>query len=353
MGLRRGGKAAEEEAAKSRPVFGRAEFFNIKNDGDSVIFRLLDGDQEWIYVKQHSYVPTKGAPPDADEKAKTDWPKRQGAVCRKDPAFKGIHSDCYICDHMKKDDGKSYRPTVRLWARVIIREAVQGTQAMVEQGQIRENQVGKTVGYRDLMVEEPEVDKDGNETGKTIRHPKIVVANMSVDNFFGALQGYAEAYADEGGILNRDFTVTRSGTGTDTTYKFAPRNPTLNFDLADPEVKAQYEIFAGQAHLSEEQLEKMVEDRASDDFYARYFDPTKPFPVSKAKKKDGEGSGSAAGAPVEQQAKPAEDPVTQEKLAAMRDRVRGGNRVPGDATPASTETPASEPAAAGAVNFGS
>lgn len=353
MGLRRGGKAAEEEAAKNRPVFGRAEFFSLKNDGDSAIFRLLDGPNAWIFVKQHSYVTTKGAPPDSDEKTKDSWPSRTGAVCRKDPAFKGVHSDCYICDSMKKDDGKSYRPTVRLWARLIMREAVQGTEEMAGAGQIQAHQVGKVVGYRDLMVEEPELDKEGNETGKTVRHPKIVVANMSIDNFFGALQGYAEAYEDEGGILNRDFTVTRSGAGTDTTYKFAPRNPTTNFDLADPEIKAQYEVFAGQAHLSEEQLERMIEDRASDDFYARYFDPTKPFPVSKSKKKDGEGGGPAGGAPAAEQAKPVEDAVTQDKLAAMRDRVRGGNRNPAEDAPA-TPPVASEPAAAaGVVNFGS
>jgi hypothetical protein len=330
MALRRGAKGAEEEAKKAKISFGRVEYFKL-TDGDTITVRLIDGPDDWVYTNQHSFVPTKGAPPDADEATKKKWPQRMGAVCRRDEAFKDKYIDCCICDEMTNPNNKSgkYTAPVRLWGRMVIREAVTGTAAMVQEGLIDESKVGKVVGYRDEMVDEAETDKDGKETGKVIRRPKIVVANLSLDNFFGILEGFAEAYADEGGILNRDIVITRKGTDTDTTYQLTPKSPTPGFDLADPKTKQQYEEFAAQAHLSVEDLERLIEDLASDDFYARYFDVTKPFPASKKKSTDG---GSAGGAPATQQAKPVEDAATQDALAAMRARVRGGNATPATET---------------------
>jgi hypothetical protein len=327
VALRRGAKGAEEEAKKAKVNFGRGEYFRLA-DGDTTTFRLIDGPDDWIYTNQHSFVPTKGAPPDADEAIKAKWPARMGAVCRKDDAFKEKYTECCICDRMTNPKNKSgkYTAPVRLWGRMVIREAVLGTDEMVEAGQITKEKVGKVVGYRDKMVDEAETDKEGKETGKVIRRPKIVVANLSLDNFFGVLDGFAEAYADEGGILNRDIVVTRKGSDTDTTYQLTPKSPTVGFDLADPKIKAQYEEFAAQAHLSQEDLESMIEGLASDDFYDRYFDKDRPFPVSK--KKAGEGGGSAEGAPAAQQEKPVEDAATQDALEAMRNRVRGGNSQP-------------------------
>jgi hypothetical protein len=345
MGLRRGAAAAEEEAKKSRTNFGRAEYFRLK-DGESITFRLIDGPDDWIFTNQHGFVPTKGAPPDADEKTKANWPKRMGAVCRKDKAFDGKYADCYIDTMIDERSGKSFKAPVRLWARLLIRQPVAGTEQMVADGLIQPHQVGKTVGFQDEIVEEAETDKEGKETGKTIRHPKIVVANLSLDNFFGALQGYADFYAEEGGILNRDITVARKGENTDTEYNFAPRGVTPGFDLADPATKARYEEFAGQAHLSVAQLEEMIEGLASDDYYARYFDPTKPFPKSKNRGKDDD-----AGAPASQQTKPVETEATQEALEAMRARVRGGNANPAGETSQAAGSMASD--TVGAVNFSS
>lgn len=336
MAFARGGKAAEEEAAKSRPSFGRAEFFSLKNEGDSIVLRPLDSQEEWIFVKQHSFVPTRALPSGVDEETRKNFPKNTGAVCRRDKAFAGIHTDCYVCDHMRKEGDKPFRPIVRLWGRFIVREPILGTDAMVEAGQIKPHQVNKVCGYQDEMVTEDEIGPDGKATGNKITHPRIVVANMSLDNFYGQLQGYAEGYADEGGILDRDFTVTRKGTGTDTEYLFTPRTPTPQHDLNDPELRAKYEVFAKQAHLSVPELEEMITYRASDEFFARYFDPTKPFP----ERRSGEGD-SSGGAPAAQQAKPVEDEATQDKLAAMRARVRGANRNPADADEAAEAATAS------------
>jgi hypothetical protein len=345
MALRRGGKAAEEDAAKNKIVFGRAEFFSLK-DGETTTFRLMDHPDEWVYVDQHNFIQTKGAPPDADDKTKNSWPKTMGATCRYDECFTDEveqdgetvkvkkYTDCYICDNLKnKKTNRPVRPQLRFWLRLVIREEVIGTQELVDAGKIKPEQVGMVVGFKDAMVEEDETDKDGKATGKKITHPKIVVANMSLDNFVGALQGYADVYAGEGGMLCRDITVTRKGSDTDTEYRFVPRNPTAGHDLADPATKAKYEEYAAQAHLSLEDLEKMIFDRATDEYYARFFDPSKPFPTFK---KDGE-NGSAQGAPAAQQQKAPETPATQDALNAMRARVMQGNQpaaANGEAAPA-------------------
>lgn len=334
MALSRGGSAAEKEAAKLKPVFGKADFLTMK-DGETVILRLIDPADRWIYVRQHNYVPTRPAPADLSAEKKKDYPARMGAVCRKDKSFidpetkQSKYADCYICDFMRKEGDKPYRPTVRLWARFVVREAVLGTQEMVDQGLISAERIGKVVAYQDLMVTEKETDKDGKETGKTITRPKIVVANMAMDNFFAYFQGYDEAYADDGGILNRDFKVKRKGEGTDTDYSVAALAPTPDFDLASPELAVQYEVYASQAHLSESQLEEMVEHRASDTYYHTWFDERHPVP--ERKKKDGEkGDGDSApkGAPVEQQAKPADPSANQVALGSMRERILKSQQAP-------------------------
>lgn len=346
MALNRGSKAAEQEAQKSRANFARAEYFSMKA-GDTLTFRLIDRPEDWIFTKQHAYVPTKGAPEDADAKVKENWPKRMGAVCRKDDAVKEqTGNKCHICDNMVNERNKSGKFTapVRLWARMIVREPVEGTQAMVDQGMIKEHQLGKVVGFQDKMIQAKEIDADGKETGQMITRPQIVVANMAQDNFFGALDGFNDVYADEGGILNRDITVTRKGEDTDTTYNFTPRGVTKGFDLADPATRAQYDEHIRQARLDNDSLERMILDHASDDYYARYFDETKPFP--KAKKSAGE----SEGAPAEQQQKPPEDEATQEKLAAMRAKLKGDSGRPAeDTAPVAEESAADSEEVA--VNF--
>jgi hypothetical protein len=324
MPLRQGSKAAEEEAQKSQFQSDRADFFRL-TDGETATFRVLDHPTTWISTNQHSFVPTRGPAPDADDKVKAKWPKEMGAVCRKDSELRADFPDgCYICDRMTNPKNKSGRYTapIRVWARLIKRLPVEGTEAMVEKGLIKAHQVGRTVGFMDEMVESDELDKDGERTGKKIKHPKIVVANFSMDNFFGPLDGYEDAYADEGGLATRDITVTRVGAGTETNYKLAPRTATPDFDLADPETKAAYEGYAALCHLSWDDLVELIMQQASDEHYARFFDVTKPFPKFK---KD---SDDASGAPAEQQQKPVEDPATQDQLASMAARVRAGNKNP-------------------------
>jgi hypothetical protein len=307
--FRRGGEAAEE-AAKQRNSGSRNKFFTIKEDRGTAVIRLIDdGDPKtgWISTYQHSYVPTKGPDASMSDEVKAKWPKRSGAVCRHDNAFKEMYKDCYICDNMQKEDGKKYSPSIRLWARAVLREAVIGTQEHVDAGLIKQHMVGEVVGYDDVMVQDA-------DTGEM--RPDVAILNFSMNNFFGALNGY---YAINRTVLDRDFHVTRKGTGTDTEYVIVARDPMYNedgskFDLRDPETRAKYENIVD--------LEEVVAAQASDEHYARYFDPTKPIPDRRRHDEDSGSettSASATPAPAAASSEPDE-----EQMRAMRARVKGG-----------------------------
>lgn len=319
MVLNRGGKAAEQEASQRR-TFNRAEYFKLDKPGDSAVIRFIDDSERWIYIGQHSFVKTKDRP--ADMKADEKWPDAMSAVCRADKAFQDPDSTpyyadgCYICDHVVKPDGKKHWPSVRLWARAVLREPVLATAEHVQSGQYGDVVEGQRLGYRDA-----ETDIKDDKTGEVKRVKKIVVINMGVKNFFGAMQGYYDVY---GTVCDRDYHVTRSGTGTDTDYKIVPLDAIPGHNLKSPELQAKYAQFAADANISDDDLEKMIIELSSDDYYARFFDPTKKAPAKKSKK-DSE-SESKAGAPESEQQKPAEAPIDQNRLAAMKDRVMSGNR---------------------------
>lgn len=320
MGLNRGGAAAEKATA-SKGKFLKTEYLNIKN-GETITVRLLDDSDRWIWVKQHSFVDTKAAPADASDEERKNWPTKMGATCRRDKAFD--YEGCYICDEVRDPKtGKPVFPSVRLWARAVVREEVRGTQEMADEGLIKPTKVGKVVGYVDAEVEVDETDKDGNATGNKVWIPRIILVNQGMKNFFSQLQGYYEGYDT---VLDRDYRITRKGEGTDTTYQIVGCDPMEDHDLTDPKLKAVYEEYAAKVGLSEDDVEKMISERASDDYYARFFDPTQKAPPRKKKDEDKGSDESSEDAPAA--AAPAEDepPLNQDALEAMKQRVRGGGR---------------------------
>lgn len=321
MALNRGGKAAEQEAAQRR-TFSKAEYFKLEKSGDSTVLRFIDDSDRWIYIGQHSFVDTKDRP--ADVKADEKWPDKMSSVCRKDKAFQDPDSTpyypdgCYICDHMVKPDGKKFWPQVRLWARAVVREAVLATAEDVASGKYGDVVEGQRLGYRDV-----EQELKDEKTGVTRMVKKIVVVNMGVKNFFGAMQGYHDVY---GTALDRDYHITRSGTGTETDYKIVPLDAIPSFNLKSPELQAKYQQYAVDAQISDDDLEKMIVELSSDDYYARFFDRTKQAPAKKVKKDSDSSTEAPRGAPESEQQKPAEEAVDQSRLAEMKARVMGQNR---------------------------
>lgn len=328
MAFAKGGQKAREETKKGLPSFAKTHYFSL-GDKESVVIRLIDDSPDWIFVHQHSFVPTKGAPEGWDAKGKDGaapkkWPERMNAVCRKtknegDLVFPEFNNECFICDSMtgnkQSKDGK-YRGSIKLWARAVIRDEIKGTQAMIDAGlPIKAHEIGTTVGFLDKEIEVQETDEDGKAVGDPKRVPDVVAINMGMKNFFGALQASFDAY---GTVLDRDYRITRRGTELDTEYDIVPMDPIMTQDpetgevskytLADEDIRAPY--------LNLLDLEKVITEQASDRHYATFFDTTKEIPV-KAKKDDkGEADESGTGGQEK-----APEPPKAEDLAKMRDRL--------------------------------
>lgn len=321
--FRRGADALQE--ASKGAAFQRTQFFGIE-DGKVSILRFLTewddlptspGVPSWIAVDQHAMVPTKPAPADWGDK---NWPSKMGAVCRHDPAFTGMYRDCYICDHMVDKvtvDGKKLKkPSGRGWALACVREEV------IENGRV--------VGIRDMVREVTIPAKEG-QPEKTVKEKAIVVVNMGYKNFFGTLKGFGAFY---GTVLDRDYRVKREGQSTDTDYQIIPLDPITmadgtRFDLRNPEHMARYE--------TDLDLVEIVMERASDQFYARFFDPR--FVVT------GDDDKVVPTGQAPDPVKSSGDVDDPEKMNALAARIKGyGGNTDANPTAAAAAAPAEAPA---------
>lgn len=320
--FRRGAEALQE--ASKGTSFARTQYFGIE-DGKKAIIRLLTeytspdpNVSVWIAVDQHAMIPTKPKPEGWGDK---NWPEKMGAVCRRDPAFAGMYGDCYICDFLVGElmvmGKKLKKPSGRGWALACLREEV------IEGGQV--------VGIQDVKRDVTLPAKDG-QPEKTIKEKAIVVVNMGYKNFFGTLKGFGAHY---GTVLDRDYAVAREGASTDTDYHIVPLDPILKkdgskFDLKNPEDAARYE--------TDLDLGEIVGERASDTFYARFFDPR--VTVGEDDKV------VPTGATPEP--KPSND-VDQEKVQALASRIKGYGPGQDEGAPAPAPAPAAAPASGAAM----
>lgn len=306
--FRKGGDEAQAAAAVSGTRFARVQYLSIEDDGQ-VALRYLTDKPDWIFVNQHAGAPTKNKPSDYDG----NWPASMPAVCRYEDAFKGIHSDCYICDAgLTNSYGKPCKPTVRIWALACLREEVIGTPELVAAGNCTEEQIGKRIGFRDATRKVAEVDEKGDPTGKEIEQRAIVVVNMAPSNYFNALTAIASIY---GTVLDRDFIVKKTGRGKDVEYANIALDPTPNLKPGTESWK-RYDEAIKEQNID---LGALIIDKASDDYYARFFDPNKT-----PSKREGEGKGGGSNSDAKPEVPAAADTdVDADRLAAMRDRVRG------------------------------
>lgn len=303
--FRRGGDEAQEEAKRQQGArFSRTNFLSIE-DGEQAVLRYLTEKPDWIYVDQHASVPTKPKPADYDGK----WPESMPAVCRHDKAFASMYEDCYICDQMKDVTNQWGRPVsgkgIRIWALAVLREEVIGSPETTDDPEM----YGKRLGFRDKTREVAEVDDEGKPTDKTKEERALVVVNMAPSNYFNGLSATGSVY---GTVRDRDYFVKRSGKGNDTAYTHIPLDKTESLQPGT-EKWQRYEEAIAEQKLD---LVQIVADRASDEYYARFFDRTKTAPASGSK------SANAAAQPAAPAQAPASD-VDEDRLAAMRERVRG------------------------------
>lgn len=313
-------KGAEEarDASKGGAQFARNHFFQLDSDTskpeNTALARFITDQPYWIVVDQHQAISTRPAPKDYPKDAK--WPDKMSGVCRNDRAFDGMFDDCFICEHMVGKNGVK-KPSARVWALACLREEVRDG--------------GKIIGYRDLTREVAITDDKGEPTGETIKEKAIVIVNMGFKNFFSILEGFAGRYDT---VLDRDYFIKRIGDGMETTYQIAPETPILMddkgtvFDLRDPEIAKRYEYTST--------LEEIVFERASDDFYARFFDIRVAAPATQT------GVGSSTSKDVEVPEAPSND-VPVERMQALAERVKGLGKPAAQAEPEVVAEVAAEP----------
>lgn len=351
--IAQGADQAEQMVQDNRPggSFEKTDWFGLE-DKETMILRFLHDHDEWYSVMQHVFTATRPAPPDYP--ADRTWPKQMGAVCRKTKQFAPFFPDgCYICDHMHevrpnpKTKNKKWFPAVRLWAIAVVREEVRATNAA--EAERYGVGVGQVAGYRDAEIESDEIGEDGKPTGNKVMKKRTVVVNMAWKNFYSPLQGYANVY---GTVLDRDYHITRKGSGTDTDYMIVPMNPITRSDGTVLDLRTTMEVVGGketgrtrkQAYLEDFSPDpiQLIEDRLSDDLFDKFFDDRHAYPEFKGgNKEDGDkGSAPAAGSSQNGAAKEAPSEADQQgvkdRLAAMRARVKG------DHVPAAEEEPPAE-----------
>lgn len=316
---RRTRRGAEEAEASSQGAnFPKTHYLQMK-DKEIAILRFLTEPDEWVDADTHAMVPTKGKP--ADAAAEQKWPAVMGAVCRKTKMGDGkpLYNDCYICDNMRDQKGNAYKRQGRTWALAVLREQVIGDGTPDLGGAALR---GKRVGFRNVMREQAILDEKGKPTGSIETVPALVVVNQAWKNFFSTLAGAAKVH---GTLLDRDYWIVRSGDSTDTTYQITPLDPVPGFDVRDPEVAAQFGLVIDPSIPSDGEfdpktgewldriqtwpamynLDDVVFGQSSDEFYGRFFDPTK---TTSAKTNT-------------QPSKPNTE-ATPERLSALADRVR-------------------------------
>lgn len=265
MTFRKGGSAAEEAEKESNASGGRRDkspdYFSLKEDQASTVIRLLTDHDDWIYVEQHSFVPTKAAPKGVEK-----WPKAMTSVCRKDPAFDGHYGDCYICDNKVKNSfGKVASSRIRVWALAVERELVRGDGSEALGGPAKK---GVVIGVRDKVDEVDELNAEGKTTGNKVNYPRLLVINQPMKGFFANLKALHGLY---GTVCDRDFAITRDGTGTDTNYKIVPIDPIPDLKPGTP----AWELYTQSVAERQVNLEVIVAEKASDEYYGRFFDPSK------------------------------------------------------------------------------
>jgi hypothetical protein len=307
--LRKGGEAAAE--ASKQAAFSRGNRLHslVLADKESILVRYVTDYSDWIYTAQHNVVPTKSAPLGDDGKPVPNWPKAMTAVCRYDEIFKesGYYSDCYICDaKIQSQYGKAIGNAVRIWALAIVREEVIGDGSEALGGP---EMKGKRVGTTDKMVEVKVVDKEGKETGETVWQREYVLVNFAYSNYFS---GLAACYSEFNTCCDRDYKIKRVGDDKDTTYVHIALDATPNLKPGTEKWQTKYLDDLKERDID---LEAIVLDKATDEYYARFFDPTKTW----------SNKGGVSDSGVTPEAAASAEPTEEDKdrMQALRDRVQG------------------------------
>lgn len=314
MVFNKGAKAIEEQVAAGSVRSDRVDYLKVE-DGKSVIIRMLTEGDALIRVAQHNYVKTKPAPKDAKK-----WPKGITAVCREDVQLAEMYPDgCYVCTNKLPNAQRTNeyaKPIPRVWALAVLRQPVLGDGSPERGGPERS---GKVVGYSDVIEEYDIRDDSGKVTGKGKR-PKIVIINQAWQNFFA---GLAHFYSVYGTLCDRDYLISKSGSGMEVQYPSAPLVETPNLKPGTESWKRYEKVLADR----EIDLDGIVIGMSTDEWVARWLDPTKAVDkdgkiVPAGQVETGQDAGSADGFDATGAFEPV-TPETEADMEALRRHLMG------------------------------
>jgi hypothetical protein len=330
-GFRQGIESAKESSSRG-PSGRMVDFFRL-DDGKFIFCRFLTDFYEIMDAMVHSMYPTKPKP----DGYEGNWPKSISAVCRNtkmgdgQPMFSG---GCYACEHPKMDDGKPRAAVARTYGLLVVREEVisDGTEKFLRPGSNPPFIIpsGQRAGFRDVKRDYQPFDFNTNQAAGPVQLvPEVLLAEMGWKNFWTDIEGIAQLHST---VCNQEMNIRRSGSGmNDTTYHILGLGPS-SYDMRDPQVLQKYGIEVKgyddmgrpiKAYPEHYSLPHIIYARASDDYYARWIDPTKSVERT-----------STGQATVVTKA-PAEE-VSQVALEAMRARLTS-NQAPAQIAPGAPE----------------
>lgn len=282
-GFRTGTESAKE--ASSRGPSSRMVDFLRLSDGDLIFVRFLTDYYEITDCMVHSMYPTKPKP----EGYEGNWPKTISAVCRNSRMGDGapmFPDGCYCCEHPRMDDGKPRGAISRTYGLMVVREEVisDGSERFIVPGSNPPRVIpkGQRAGFRDKKREYQGFDFDTNQpVGVPEMIPDVIIAEMGWNNFWSPIEGISQLFST---VCNQEITIRRTGSGmNDTKYQIVGLGITQH-DMRSPEVLAKYGIeVTGYDDLGRPikkypkhySLGHIIYARASDEYFARWIDPTK------------------------------------------------------------------------------
>lgn len=228
---------------------------NWKDDGELKVVRFLSNN--FVTFPMHRFVTTKDG-------------RHKDFACSGDtnPDLSSIENPrpCYICENVTREvldtktgEKKSIpsKPTEQIFGVVVEREYDD------------DGNVSDVMWEMDLLKDP---NKPDGETQK-VEVPKISLMVMSMATS-DLINGFYVKFKKTS--VDRDYDITRRGTGTKTSYQPIPNDP-------DPEYKTQEQLWDLYGLTSEDGQDpvqtaiiKWIERRATPEYYGRYLNTSSP-----------------------------------------------------------------------------
>jgi hypothetical protein len=241
-----------------------------------------------------------------------------------------MYDDCYACEHPRMEDGKPRGAISRTYGLIVTREQVlsDGSEKFLIPGSNPPQVIpsGQRAGWRYKMREHQPFDADGKPAGPVEMVPEVLLVEMGWRNFWSDIAGISAIY---GTVCNQEMSIRRTGTGiNDTAYKIIGLGVTKH-DMRDPKALERFGITVSgyddqgrpiKVYPEHYSIPHILYAKASNDYYARWIDPTKSVEMKGGKE--------------EVVVKTAAEEISEASLENMRQRLTSNQPKAPEAAPA-------------------